>query len=182
MEHNEKVSIKQLQKKLIPVVNQANEAFPIIGNILPSFSDGKWSYKERLYDNPSETRFPDDQLNWEEYIDSEKKVLFLAMQGEKCVGQIRLVKDWNRFAYIENIAVRKSFRKKGVSQLLLKAAQAWAQGQLLIGLSLEAQNDNVIACRFYANQGFELGGADTLKQKANPNIDITLYWYKVFEL
>lgn len=109
-------------------------------------------------------------------------MVFLAMQGEKCVGQIRLVKDWNRFAYIENIAVRKSFRKKGVSQLLLKAAQAWAQGQSLNGLSLEAQNDNVIACRFYANQGFELGGADTLKQKANFNIDITLYWYKVFEL
>ncbi len=114
MEHNEKVSIKQLQKELIPVVNQANEPFSIIGNILPSFSNGKWSYKEQLYDNPSETRFPDDQLNWEEYIDSEKKVVFLAMKGKECVGQIRLVKDWNRFAYIENIAVRKSFRKKGL--------------------------------------------------------------------
>lgn len=180
MELNEKVSIKQLQKELIPVVNQANEPFSIIGNILPSFSNGKWSYKEQLYDNPSETSFPDDELDWEEYIDSEKKVVFMALQGEECIGQIRLVKDWNRFAYIENIAVRKSFRKSGVSQLLLEAAEAWAQCQSLLGLSLEAQNDNVIACRFYEKEGFVLGGADTLKQKANSNIDITLYWYKMF--
>ena len=66
--------------------------------------------------------------------------------------------------------------------MLLKVAETWAQDKSLIGLSLEAQNDNVIACRFYEKEGFVLGGADTMKQHANPNIDITLYWYKVFEL
>jgi len=91
------------------------------------------------------------------------------------------VKDWNRFAYIENIAVKKDFRKIGVGHLLLEVAETWAKEQSLIGLSLEAQNDNLIACRFYVKEGFVLGGVDTLKQSSNSNIDLTLYWYKLFE-
>ncbi|MGI2326786.1 GNAT family N-acetyltransferase [Planococcus sp. YIM B11945] len=174
------IVMKPLETSLIEQINKTNESFPIIGKIVPSFIDGNWSYKEELYENKLETKFPDDQLEWDEYIDSGKKAIILAFHETECVGQIRLVKDWNRFAYIENIAVRKDFRKGGIGRMLLEAAAAWAQEQALIGLSLEAQNDNVIACRFYAREGFELGGADTLKQHANPNIDITLYWYKIF--
>lgn len=180
MKQKEGITIKPLEEKSIRIVNAANEPFPVIGKILPSFFKGAWSYEEQLYENKLETSFPDDQLNWKEYIGSEMKVVFLAFHAEECIGQIRLVKDWNRFAYIENIAVRKNFRKSGVGHLLLEVAKTWARDNSLIGLSLEAQNDNVIACRFYEKEGFVLGGADTLKQYANPNIDITLYWYKVF--
>ena len=180
MKKTEDITIKPLEGKFIGIVNKANEPFPVIGKILPSFFKGAWSYEEQLYENPLETSFPDDQLQWNEYIDSEKKVVFLAFHAGECIGHIRLVKDWNRFAYIENIAVRKSFRKSGIGHLLLEVAKTWTQDRSLIGLSLEAQNDNVIACRFYEKEGFVLGGADTLKQHANPNIDITLYWYKVF--
>lgn len=180
MKETVEITIKPLEEKFIGIVNNANEPFPVIGKILPSFFEGAWSYEEQLYENKSETSFPDDQLEWEEYIDNEKKAVFLAFHEEECIGQIRLVKDWNRFAYIENIAVRKSFRKSGIGHLLLEVAETWAQDRSLIGLSLEAQNDNVIAGRFYEKEGFVLGGADTLKQQANPNIDITLYWYKVF--
>lgn len=180
MKQTEEITIKPLEERFIGVVNKANKPFPVIGKILPSFSNGVWSYEEQLYESGWETVFPDDQLQWEEYIGSKEKVVFLAFHAEECIGQIRLVKDWNRFAYIENIAVCKSFRKSGIGRLLLEAAERWAQDKSLIGLSLEAQNDNVIACRFYEKEGFMLGGADTLKQHANPNIDITLYWYKIF--
>ena len=114
------------------------------------------------------------------YISGEDKQVFLAFDETTCIGQIRVVKDWNRFAYIENIAVQKAYRQSGLGHLLMKAAETWAKEQSLLGLSLEAQNDNVIACRFYAKEGFELGGVDTLKQIGNPNIDMTLYWYKIF--
>jgi streptothricin acetyltransferase len=176
----EEIKIKALKPEFIAYLNETNEAFPIIGKIVPSFSDGKWVYEEELYEKKAEIKFPDDLLDWNEYVDSDKKAVFLAFHENDCVGQIRLVKDWNRFAYIENIAVRKDFRKSGIGRMLLGAAESWAKEQGLVGLSLEAQNDNVIACRFYAREGFELGGADTLKQHANPNIDITLYWYKIF--
>ena len=180
MKFTEEIVIRPLKEQLINVVNNANEPFPIIGKILPSFSNGIWSYEEQLYDTPSEIRFPDDKLDWSSYIDSNEKIVLLAFHEDTCIGQIRLVKDWNRFAYIENIAVKKNFRKSGVGHLLLEAAETWAKEQSLIGLSLEAQNDNLIACRFYVKEGFVLGGVDTLKQSANPNIDLTLYWYKIF--
>ena len=174
------IVIKLLTNQFINIVNNANEPFPIIGKILPKFSDGVWSYEEQLYETPSEIRFPDDKLDWSTYIDSSEKIVLLAFHEDVCIGQIRLVKDCNRFAYIENIAVQSNFRKTGVGHLLLEAAETWAKEQSLIGLSLEAQNDNLIAYRFYVKEGFVLGGVDTLKQSANLQIDITLYWYKIF--
>ena len=175
------IVIEPLMNQFINIVNNANESFPIIGKILPGFSNGIWSYEEELYETPSEIRFPDDKLDWSTYINSNEKIVLLALHEDACIGQIRLVKDWNRFAYIENIAVKKDFRKSGVGHLLLEAAETWAKEQSLIGLSLEAQNDNLIACRFYVKEGFVLGGVDTLKQSANSNIDLTLYWHKLFE-
>ena len=175
-----KTIIKPLIEQYRSIVNNANEPFPVTGRILPRFTEGVWSYEEELYDTPSEICFPDDKLDWSAYIDSSEKIVLLAFHEDTCIGQIRLVKDWNRFAYIENIAVKKDFRKSGVGHLLLEAAEIWAKGQSLIGLSLEAQNDNLIACRFYVKEGFVLGGVDTLKQSANLQIDITLYWYKIF--
>lgn len=180
MNQSKKIVIRPLTEQSITIINDTNESFPIIGKVLPRFSDGIWSYEEQLYDTLSEIRFPDDTLDWSTYIDSSEKIVLLAFHENECIGQIRLVKDWNRLAYIENIAVRSSFRKNGVGHLLLEAAETWAKEQSLIGLSLEAQNDNLIACRFYAKEGFVLGGVDTLKQSANPEIDITLYWYKLF--
>ena len=180
MKKNAAIKIQPLTEQSITIINDTNESFPIIGKVLPRFFDGIWSYEEQLYDTPSEIRFPDDKLDWSTYIDSSEKIILLAFHENECIGQIRLVKDWNRLAYIENIAVRSSFRKSGVGHLLLEAAEAWAKEQSLIGLSLEAQNDNLIACRFYVKEGFVLGGVDTLKQSANPEIDITLYWYKLF--
>jgi len=180
MKKNVETIIKPLKNESINIINETNEHFPIIGKILPRFSKGIWSYEEELYDTPSEIRFPDDKLDWSAYIESSEKIVLLAFHEDTCIGQIRLVKDWNRFAYIENIAVKKDFRKSGVGHLLLKAAETWAKEQSLIGLSLEAQNDNLIACRFYVKEGFVLGGVDTLKQFANTKIDLTLYWYKIF--
>ena len=181
MDQLEKITIKPLKDQFVTIVNVANDPFPIIGKIIPQFYDGVWSYEEDLYDTPSETRFPDDNLDWTTYIDSNEKIILLTFYEDVCIGQIRLVKDWNRFAHIENIAVKKDFRKSGVGHLLLEAAETWAKEQSLIGLSLEAQNDNLIACRFYVKEGFVLGGVDTLKQSANPKIDLTLYWYKIFQ-
>lgn len=180
MEEAPNISIKVLDEYSISVVNEANNPFPVIGKIIPSFCEGVWTYEEQLYEKAGVTSFPDDLLEWSEYINSEDKQVFLAFDETTCIGQIRVAKDWNRFAYIENIAVRNSYRNSGIGHLLMEVAETWANEQSLLGLSLEAQNDNVIACRFYEKEGFVLGGMDTLKQTGNPNIDMTLYWYKIF--
>lgn len=176
------IQIIALDEARIHIVNDANDPFPIIGRIMPSYMDGKWTYIEELLDEEvTEITFPDDQLDWKQYIEHDNRIVFLAMDADECVGQIRLVKDWNRFAYIENIAVRQTHRKRGIGKLLLETAEQWAKEKRLIGLSLEAQNDNLIACRFYRKEGFQLGGVDSIKQYANPQIELTLYWYKILK-
>ncbi|WP_026691915.1 GNAT family N-acetyltransferase [Peribacillus kribbensis] len=176
-----KFIISPLKDELIKDINQTNDYFKVFGRVVPSLQSGKWSYEEILFDETREIRFPDDHLDWSQYINLEDKMLFLAFIDHTCIGQIRIVKEWNRFCYIENIAIKKEYRRYGIGKLLLSEAEEWAKQSRLIGMSLEAQDDNLGACRFYVKQGFVLGGVDTLKQSYNSNIGTTLYWYKVFE-
>ncbi|WP_214760940.1 GNAT family N-acetyltransferase [Exiguobacterium sp. s129] len=176
-----RIQLKRLEASLINQLNDTNDPFPIIGRIIPSYINGEWTYVEELDYEVKEISFPDDQINWHAYMSQDNRIVYVAMDVDECVGQIRLVKDWNRFAYIENIAVKMTYRKQGIGKMLLETAERWAKEKELIGLSLEAQNDNLIACRFYRKEGFQLGGVDTMKQHANPQIDLTLYWYKIFE-
>ncbi len=180
MKSADAVEILSLREELIFDIAKTNEHFPIIGRIKPSLHDGVWSYEEELFETPGETRFPDDLLDWSQYIDQDDKALFLAYVNGECVGQIRVVKEWNRFCYIENIASTTQYRGHGIGARLLERAEEWAKEKDLIGMSLEAQDDNLIACRFYIKHGFILGGVDTLKQSYNKNIEATLYWYKLF--
>ncbi len=175
------VIISPLSNDLIEDINTTNDYFELYGRVVPSLQSGKWSYEEVLFDETREIRFPDDKLDWSEYINQEDKALFLAYLNHTCIGQIRIIKDWNRFCYIENIAIKKDYRGSGVGKLLLSKAEEWAKQRELIGMSLEAQDDNLGACRFYVKQGFILGGVDTLNQSYNSNIGTTLYWYKLFE-
>lgn len=175
------IIISPLHDDLIKDINKTNDSFEIYGRVVPCLQSGKWSYTEELYDKTREIRFPNDQLDWSQYINREDKALFLAYTNNTCIGQIRIIKDWNRFCYIENIAAKKDYRGSGVGKLLLHKAEDWAKQRNLIGMSLEAQDDNLGACRFYVKQGFILGGADTLKQSYTPNIETTLYWYKLFK-
>ncbi|WP_226618155.1 GNAT family N-acetyltransferase [Cytobacillus firmus] len=177
----EEIIISPLKDELIEDINKTNDYFKVFGKVVPSFQSGKWSFEENLFDETKEIRFPDDQLDWGLYINREDKALFLAYKNNSCIGQIRIIKDWNRFCYIENIAAKKEFRGYGIGKLLLTKAEEWAKQRKLIGMSLEAQDNNLGACRFYVKQGFILGGVDTLKQSYNPNIETTLYWYKLFK-
>ncbi|WP_336780992.1 GNAT family N-acetyltransferase [Paenibacillus illinoisensis] len=181
MDRESTIIISPLNYDLIEDINKTNDSFVIYGRVVPSLQSGRWSYTEELYDEARETRFPDDNLDWSQYINREEQALFLAYMNNTCIGQIRIIKDWNRLCYIENIATKKDYRGSGVGKLLLHKAEAWAKQRKLIGMSLEAQDDNLGACRFYVKQGFILGGADTLKQSYNPNIETTLYWYKLFK-
>ncbi|WP_244226686.1 GNAT family N-acetyltransferase [Paenibacillus protaetiae] len=115
------------------------------------------------------------------YMDNDHKAILFAFDGDRCVGQLRIVRDWTRFAYIENIAVKKEYRKAGIGRYLFEAGERWAKEKGLRGISLEAQDDNLAACRFYIRMGMQLGGVDAMKYTFNPNIDKALFWYKPFE-
>ncbi|QAS51491.1 GNAT family N-acetyltransferase [Halobacillus litoralis] len=173
-----KINIVPLTIENIEDVNATNDYFTVFGRLIPTFNGRIWTHEEELFNETKEIKFPDDHLNWEEFLDNGDKTLFFAYMKGKCVGQIRMMKARNRFCYIENIAVIKQARKQGVGTELLKVAEKWARERNLAGLSLETQNDNLGAIRFYIRHGFELGGVDTHTHMKNPNIDIALYWYK----
>lgn len=181
MGNENNIMITQLTKDSVEHINMTNDYFTLYGKVVPSLQSGEWSYTEVLFDERRETRFPDDKLEWSQYINQGDKALFLAYINNVCIGQIRIIKDWNRFCYIENIATKQDYRGSGVGKLLLNKAEEWAKQRNLIGMSLEAQDDNLGACRFYVKQGFILGGVDTLKQSYNSDIETTLYWYKLFK-
>jgi len=123
-----------------------------------------------------------DAEDYTTFIDNPQKTIFFADVDGKPVGQIKMVPWWNKFTYIEELAVNAEFRGKGVGRALMMRAIEWAKGQGFPGITLETQDNNVPACRLYERCGFELRGFDThLYKGLNPSTDeIALYWYLIF--
>ncbi|PVZ13580.1 MULTISPECIES: GNAT family N-acetyltransferase [unclassified Pseudomonas] len=105
--------------------------------------------------------------------------VFVAWLGERQVGHCVISRNWNNLAYIDELAVDAPARRQGVAGALLQAAKQWAHERSLPGVMLEAQNDNLPACRLYERAGFVLGGLDTLRYRGlDPQArEIALFWY-----
>ena len=111
----------------------------------------------------------------------DKGIYFAYVDG-KLAGQIVLFKNWNGYAYLDDIAVDRAFRRQGIGRALIDQAVAWAKARRLPGIMLETQNINVAACRLYERCGFVLVGYDRfLYRGLDPaSEEIALYWYLVF--
>jgi ribosomal protein S18 acetylase RimI-like enzyme len=127
-------------------------------------------------------RYPADEGEAASLRGSAEQAAFLAYDAGAVVGQIRLRRNWNRFAYVDDLVVDGRHRRRGIGRALLQQAIAWARDNALAGLMLETQDINVAACRLYASCGFELGGWDRcLYQGLMPGTtEIALFWYLVF--
>ena len=164
-------------------VNAANEPFPIIGRIVPELKDGIWSWREELFDESWEKQYPNDDCDYSEYIKNPDKIIYLAYSESICIGQIVLRRDWNKYAFIEDICVSRAARGQGVGRALILKAIEWAKAAGLDGLALETQDNNVLACRFYAKCGFSIGGVNTMfyRNFSKPYSDETaIFWYMKF--
>lgn len=180
---SECVNIVELNRELLPFINQANQPFSVIGRISPALTDGKWTYTEEIFSAAIEKTYPDDDADYSEYIQNADKVVFLAFSGLSCIGQIVIRADWNRYAFIEDICVAAEFRGCGAGTRMIKRAEQWAKARNLKGLALETQDNNLLACRFYAKCGFSIGGVNTMLYSnfEKPWSDETaIFWYKKF--
>ncbi|MBQ8597434.1 MAG: GNAT family N-acetyltransferase, partial [Lachnospiraceae bacterium] len=146
-------------------MNKANEPFEVIGRLIPSFMNEKWTYTEELYEHPYMKAYPADGSDYSSYIDNPEKAIFLAYEKEECIGQIIVKKDWNKYAFIEDICVLQKGRGQGVGSALIQRTIEWAKELRLSGLALETQDNNLLACRFYAKCGFEIGAVNTMLYK-----------------
>ena len=164
-------------------MNKASEAFEIIGKIKPLFTDNEWTFTEEIYLHPYMKSYLTDVKDYTDYIDNPDKAVFLAYADKECIGQIVLRKDWNQYAFIEDICVSKSARGQGVGTALMQSAVLWAKKAELCGLALETQDNNLLACRFYAKCGFVIGAVNTMLYKnfEKPWSDESaVFWYMKF--
>lgn len=175
--------IVPLRQEYLEDMYKANQPFQLIGRILPRYENGTWSYREELFSEPREKQYPDDEEDWGAYIDDPDKAIFLCYEEEQCAGQIILRRDWNRYAFIEDISVAAAFRGRGVGTALMKRAVEWAREKELCGLALETQDNNLLACRFYKKFGMEIGAVNTMLYKNAPKPwcdEIAVFWYLKF--
>lgn len=156
------------------------EPFEVIGRILPEFKNGKWTYTEEIYSNSYWKSYPEEEEKNGAFADSQERAVFFACSDRLCMGKIALRKDWNGYGWIEELCVGRSFRGNGVGTALMTKAFQWTKEQGLRGLALETQDNNVLACRFYAKCGFEIGAVNTMlyKNLGNPwSEETAVYWY-----
>jgi ribosomal protein S18 acetylase RimI-like enzyme len=59
---------------------------------------------------------------------------------------------------LEDMIVKREFRRQGIGQALLSAAEDWAAGQGLTRLQLLAEAENQAALDFYAGSGWQTTG------------------------
>ncbi len=161
-------------------INKANQPFEIIGKIRPVFANGIWTYTEEIYEHSYTKTYPNDTWDYDAYIDNPDKIIFLAYSGAECIGQIVLRRDWNKYAFIEDICVAKSTRGQGIGTGLIQKAVEWAKNFNLKGLALETQDNNLLACRFYAKCGFVIGAVNTLLYRNFDDDEFAVFWYLLF--
>ena len=174
------MKIVRINHQNLADINKANQPYEITGKIKPTFDNGNWSYTEEIYEQPYMKEYPEDSYDYAAYIDNSDKVIFFAYSNAECIGQIILKRDWNKYAFIEDICVAKSARGQGVGTALIQKAIEWAKNSNLKGLALETQDNNLLACRFYAKCGFVIGAVNTMLYRNFDNEEFAVFWYLIF--
>jgi streptothricin acetyltransferase len=174
------IQIRQMDSQSIHQVDQFNRNSMVNSHLMLHIQDNKISYSIVPVE-PYEKILSVDREDYSTFIDNSQKVIFFADVDGKPAGQIKLVPWWNKFAYVEELVVDTEFRSKGVGYALMTRAIEWAKAQGFPGLTLETQDNNVPACKFYEKCGFVLTGFDLYVYKNFDNAsEIALYWYLIF--
>ena len=174
--------IKEINQSNVDNFGMCNEPFRVIGRLKVEYRDNMWKYTEELCCDPMGRMSDISYIDPTDYLNSvDRTILFAFDQLGECIGEIRLRRNWNDYCFIEDVAVKRVMRGKGVGRKLLEVAEEWAKGRGLNGFMLETQDTNLIACRFYMKNNFVLGGVDHMVySNFEGNKDIALIWYKKF--
>jgi len=176
--------IKKMTLKNIKDINKANDSFNVIGRIIPTYENGMWSYVEEIYSNSYEKKYDDEDTahyDYQKYVNNNDYAIYFYYYDNKCVGQIILHSNWNRYAFIEDISVLGDYRGKGIGHALINTAIEWAKQNNLCGLMLETQDVNLLACRFYSKLGMKIGAVDNMLYANFPTYnERAIFWYLKF--
>ena len=174
------IQIRQMDSQTLHQVDQFNRKFTVNSKLVLHIEAGRLTYSISTVP-PYEKEISVDTEDYTTFIDNQQKAIFFAHRQGTLAGQIKVIPWWNKFAYIEDLVVDPEFRGKGVGHALVISAIDWAKHHHYPGMTLEAQDNNVPACRFYEKCGFALGGFDQYAYRnLISNTEIALYWYLFF--
>jgi streptothricin acetyltransferase len=176
-----KITIDEINARNVSDVGKCDAEFTIDSKLILQVVQGQISYSIQPLPM-TKKRYAQDDIDYTVYINASDKTVFFAYLEGRLAGQIILRKNWNQYAYIEDIAVDAGFRRRGVGRALIKQAMGWSHERNLAGIMLETQDNNLSACKFYERCGFQLAGFDRdLYKGINPHTDeVALYWYLLF--
>jgi streptothricin acetyltransferase len=173
-----KIQIKRLDQEKHTEIDRCDNSFWVENKLSIDVIDDRITYS-LVPAHGFEKHYLPEQSDYSDYLNNPDKAIYLAYADEQLAGQIILRKNWNGYAYIEDITVDKRFRRLGIGRQLMLQAVEWTKTLGLPGIMLETSNVNVDACKFYEHFGFKLGGFDRfLYQAALPDTEeVALFWY-----
>jgi streptothricin acetyltransferase len=174
--------IKELDETTLQDVGRIDGHFIIDSQLLLHAEDNQIRYT--IIDlPPRKKRYAQDEIDYSTYLGDPAKAIYLAYVDGQIAGQITLRENWNKYAYIDVIAVDVAFRQQGVGRALIDRARQWARQRGLPGIMLETQSNNVRACRFYESCGFKIGGFDNLLYRGldAATDEVAIFYYLHFE-
>lgn len=140
-------------------INIPNQPFLLSGKMIPSYINGKWSYTVEKFPEQKEMCFPDENYNYDEMI---KDSMFIgAYDNETCIGLAVMQNGFFKYMYLYDLKVNLDYRGKGVAKQLPDKANEVAASKGYNGIYTQGQDNNLGACLFYINYGFQIGGLDT---------------------
>jgi len=153
------ISYKKISKDNEKDLNIPNEPIDIIGRLIVSRSENEWSHSSELFTEKTDMIFPNEAYDSVEI--NGKGFAIGAYDQDKCVGLAVMQDDWAKFMYLADLKINRAYRKRGIAAELMKECKIEADKRKYKGIYTVAQDNNLIACRFYMNQGFEIGGLNT---------------------
>ncbi|EEM41138.1 Streptothricin acetyltransferase [Bacillus thuringiensis serovar sotto str. T04001] len=97
--------------RLILSLSKVNRRIEYTVEDVPSYEK---SYLQNQDDN--------EELAYNEYINKPNQVIYIALLHNQIIGLMVLKKNWNHYAYIEDITVDKKHRTLGVGKRLVDQA------------------------------------------------------------
>lgn len=155
------IEIKLIDREHKQDINIFNEPFLLWGRMIPSYTDEKWSYTTRYFDQQdvSETCFPDENYDYEEMC--QNAIFIGAYDGDTCIGLAIMKDGFLKYMYLYDLKVNKAYRKQGIASALIDKAKEIAAAKGYLGIYTQGQDNNLSACLFYIKSGFRIGGLDT---------------------
>lgn len=136
-----------------------NEPFDLWGKLMVDRKNSEWTYAIEQFEEIETMVFPEEKYEFAQI--QENGFAIGAYHEGKCVGLAIYQYNWNKYIYLYDLKVKRAFRKRGIASELIKEGLSEAEALGYKGIYTVGQDNNLTACLFYLNQGFEIGGFNT---------------------